>query len=81
MRIYLAEVLYPTFNQDNLVLWEQGIELGDWKEDRKKTIEVPISEVSLLVTSTDSAGGAEQRNALRAHFSIAKWGAASSQRS
>ena len=53
MRIYLAEVLYPTFNQDNLVLWEQGIELGDWKEDRKKTIEVPISEVILGAISTD----------------------------
>jgi hypothetical protein len=53
MRIYLAEDRHPTFNQDNLVLWEEGIELGDWKEDRKKTIEVPISEVIRVAASTD----------------------------
>ena len=45
MRIYLSENIFPSFDDDKLVFWEKGIEWGDWKDKRKATIEVPISEV------------------------------------
>jgi hypothetical protein len=45
MRIYLGENVFPSLNDDKLVFSEEGIEFGDWKDSRKATINVPISEV------------------------------------
>jgi hypothetical protein len=45
MRIYLGENLRPLFGEDTLVFDEQGIEFGDWNDNRKASIEVPISDV------------------------------------
>ena len=44
MRIYLGENLFPSPDDDKLVFWEQGIHLGDWKDNRKASINVPLSE-------------------------------------
>jgi hypothetical protein len=44
MRIYLGESAFPSPNDDKLVFWEQGIQLGDWKDNRKASINVPLSE-------------------------------------
>ena len=45
MRIYLGESIFPSFDDDNLVFAENEIEFGDWKDTRKTTVNVPISEV------------------------------------
>jgi hypothetical protein len=45
MRIYLNEDIFPTFDDENLVFWERGIELGDYQESRKTSVDVPISKV------------------------------------
>ena len=45
LRIYLGEDLFPTFEEDKLVFKETGIELGDWKENRKASVNVPLSAV------------------------------------
>ena len=45
MRIYLDENVMPSFEDGKLVFLEKEIELGDWTESRKKTIDVPISKV------------------------------------
>jgi len=37
--------LFPTFEEDKLVFKETGIELGDWKENRKASVNVPLSTV------------------------------------
>jgi len=50
MNIYLGESLFPSFTNDLLVFKEKGITLGDWKEDRKVSLEVPISEVRLFLS-------------------------------
>lgn len=47
MRIYLDENVYPSLQDDKLVFFEKEIELGDWKEGRKKTVDVPMSNVPL----------------------------------
>jgi hypothetical protein len=45
MRIYLSENVFPSLTNDKLVFWEKGIELGDWKDTRKASINVPMSDV------------------------------------
>ena len=45
MRIYLDENVMPSFEDGKLVFLEKEIELGDWTESRKKTIDVPLSKV------------------------------------
>jgi hypothetical protein len=45
MRIYLDEDILPTFEDSHLVFWERGIELGDYKESRKVSVDVPLSKV------------------------------------
>src|SRR3982074_2777003 len=45
MRIYLGENIFPSFEDDKLVFSEREIEFGDWKDTRKTTVNVPISEV------------------------------------
>ena len=45
MRIYLGEGLYPSFENDQLVFFETAIEFGDWKDNRKLSVDVPMSEV------------------------------------
>jgi hypothetical protein len=45
MRIYLGESIFPSFDDDNLVFSENEIEFGDWKDTRKTTVNVPMSEV------------------------------------
>ena len=57
MRIYLGEEIYPSFEPSNLVFFEKGIELGDWKEDRKVSVDVPISSVSRLEVVRLHVGG------------------------
>ena len=47
MRVYLGEDLFPTFEDDKLVFKETGIELGDWKEHRKASVNVPLSTVCI----------------------------------
>jgi hypothetical protein len=44
MRIYLNEDIFPTFDDENLIFWERGIELGDYQESRKTSVDVPISK-------------------------------------
>src|SRR5277367_6072043 len=48
MRIYLGEGLFPSFEDDEMVFFENGIEFGDWKENRKVSVDVPMSEVSCM---------------------------------
>jgi hypothetical protein len=48
MRIYLGEGLFPSFEDDQMVFFEKGIEFGDWKENRKVSVDVPMSEVSCV---------------------------------
>jgi hypothetical protein len=45
MNIYLGENVFPSFQNDLLVFNEKGITLGDWKEDRKVSVDVPLSDV------------------------------------
>lgn len=45
MRIYVGENIFPSFDDDKLVFSENEIEFGDWKDTRKTTVNVPISEV------------------------------------
>jgi hypothetical protein len=53
MSIYLAESVLPPFENGNLVFLEQEIVLGDWKHNRKATIDVPLSKVTLSKRSND----------------------------
>ena len=48
MRIYLGEGLFPSFEDDQMVFFEKGIEFGDWNENRKVSVDVPMSEVSCV---------------------------------
>jgi len=45
MRIYLGEGILPSFENDQIVFFEKGIEFGDWKDNRKVSVDVPMSEV------------------------------------
>ena len=45
MNIYLGESVFPSFENDQLVFKASEITLGDWKEDRKVSLDVPISDV------------------------------------
>lgn len=45
MRIYLDEGPFATFDENKLVFLQKGLELGDWKDNRKLSLEIPISEV------------------------------------
>lgn len=46
MRIYLSENIFPSFTDDKLVFSEKDIEFGNWNDNRKASVNVPISDVA-----------------------------------
>lgn len=75
MRIYLGENSRPLFGVDSLVFEEHGIEFGDWNDNRKASIQVPISDVTVFMRGVAELKNVQHNGSFYAHIFLTKSGA------